>query len=86
MTVPDEWADDLEAIERALRQSTDASRNRPAELLVPGDEELDPLEMQWVIAQLVDKGWRVAVLSDGGIGFYEPGPLTDPGDLARQLN
>ena len=42
--------------------------------------------MQWTVAQLVERGWRVAVLDDGGLAFYAPGPLSDPGDLARQLN
>jgi len=76
--------DDAELAETYLREH--ARPGQPAALVIAADEPHDPERWAAITAWLQERGWRVAVDDDGELWFYPPGPLSDPGDVARNLN
>lgn len=78
--------DTFVAVEDYLRAHTDARTDKPAQLPIPADEPVDAERWQCVTYLLIERGWRVATDDQGELWFFAPGPLTDPGDVARNLN
>lgn len=81
-----DWTDEFLAVESYLREHTDAKTDTPAALPIPANEPADPAKWQAIIAALTERGWRTAVGDGLELWFFAPGPLTDPGDVARSLN
>ena len=79
-----EYLDDAERAETYLREH--ARPGRPAALMLAADEPPDPERWVAIVGWLVDRGWTTAVDDEGELWFYAPGPLTDPGAIARNLN
>jgi hypothetical protein len=76
-----DWRAVLVATEGHLRLS--ARPGRPAELLTDGG----PADMwRWVIKELLDGGWEVAIDGATGALLFTPPELIAPDDVARQLD
>jgi len=80
------YLDDFVAAERYLRVVTDARTNTPAQLPIPAGEMTDTEKWSTVAYLLLERGWRIAVDTEGQAWFFAPGPLTPPDDVTRQMN
>lgn len=77
---------EFEAIERFLLEHADPKTDQPAPMAIPADAPADPAKWQLLCAWLDERGWRIAVDNTDELWAFAPGPLSDPGDVARNLN
>ncbi len=81
-----DWLDDFQALEQFLLAHADWRTDRPAPMAIPADAPADPDKWQHFCAWLIERGWRIACDNVGEMWAYAPGPFTDPGVVARNLN